>query len=237
VSGILGEDFLGHFDLLIDNRHHVVQLQLGPGPMSDMFKGERLPVQLEVTLEDGRCEPPVSLWRGAKPRRRRDTPGMFRSNDLQSHESIHLYTKGASATAIREQEGRKPDSARSAADDHGLHRRIDADIRIRLDLHQPLATIRHSRSDVEVLQALKAVLIAQTFWSYQQHFRQSQSHTMSAFGLSSTVENKQIAEKLPGIFSIRCVVRASGRWRLHGVPAATRPAGQQRRGEALRDKA
>jgi predicted aspartyl protease len=25
VSGILGEDFLGHFDLLIDNRHHVVQ--------------------------------------------------------------------------------------------------------------------------------------------------------------------------------------------------------------------
>ena len=53
VSGILGEDFLGHFDLLIDNRHHVVQLQLGPGPMSDMFEGERLPVQLEVTREDG----------------------------------------------------------------------------------------------------------------------------------------------------------------------------------------
>lgn len=43
----LGEDFLGNFDLLIDNRHHLVQLQLGPGPMSDMFEGERLPVNLE----------------------------------------------------------------------------------------------------------------------------------------------------------------------------------------------
>lgn len=46
VSGILGEDFLGHFDLLIDNEHHVIQLQQGPGAMSDMFDGERLPVQL-----------------------------------------------------------------------------------------------------------------------------------------------------------------------------------------------
>jgi predicted aspartyl protease len=51
VSGILGEDFLGHFDLLIDNRHHVIELQQGLGPMSDMFEGERLPVQLEATLE------------------------------------------------------------------------------------------------------------------------------------------------------------------------------------------
>jgi len=46
VSGILGEDFLGHFDLLIDNEHHVIQLQQGAGAMSDMFEGERLPVQL-----------------------------------------------------------------------------------------------------------------------------------------------------------------------------------------------
>ena len=51
VSGIVGEDFLGHFDLLIDNRHHVIQLQQGLGPMSDMFEGERLPVQLEATLD------------------------------------------------------------------------------------------------------------------------------------------------------------------------------------------
>jgi hypothetical protein len=46
VHGILGEDFLGNFDLLIDNQHHVVQLQQGPGAMLDMFEGERLPVQL-----------------------------------------------------------------------------------------------------------------------------------------------------------------------------------------------
>jgi hypothetical protein len=51
VSGILGEDFLGNFDLLIDNRHHVIELQQGLGPMSDMFEGERLPVQLETTID------------------------------------------------------------------------------------------------------------------------------------------------------------------------------------------
>jgi predicted aspartyl protease len=51
VRGILGEDFLGHFDLLIDNQHHVIELQQGLGPMSDRFEGERLPVQLEATLE------------------------------------------------------------------------------------------------------------------------------------------------------------------------------------------
>jgi hypothetical protein len=48
VSGILGEDFLGNFDLLIDNEHHVIQLQQGPGAMSEMFEGERLPVQLAI---------------------------------------------------------------------------------------------------------------------------------------------------------------------------------------------
>jgi hypothetical protein len=51
LSGIVGEDFLGHFDLLIDNQHHVIELQQGLGPMSDMFEGERLPVQLETTLD------------------------------------------------------------------------------------------------------------------------------------------------------------------------------------------
>ena len=51
VIGILGEDFLGNFDLLIDNRHHVIELQQGLGPMSDMFEGERLPVQLETTMD------------------------------------------------------------------------------------------------------------------------------------------------------------------------------------------
>jgi hypothetical protein len=51
VNGILGEDFLGNFDLLIDNGHHVIELQQGVGPMSDMFEGERLPVKLETTID------------------------------------------------------------------------------------------------------------------------------------------------------------------------------------------
>jgi predicted aspartyl protease len=51
VRGVLGEDFLGFFDLLIDNRHHVLQMQLGPGPMSEMFDGEHLPVSLKGIVD------------------------------------------------------------------------------------------------------------------------------------------------------------------------------------------
>ena len=51
VSGILGEDFLSNFDLLIDNQHHIVLLQQGLGPMSDMFEGERVPIQLEWSMD------------------------------------------------------------------------------------------------------------------------------------------------------------------------------------------
>jgi predicted aspartyl protease len=51
VRGVLGEDFLSHFDLLIDNRHHVIELQLGLGPMSEMFKGEHLAVTLEGNID------------------------------------------------------------------------------------------------------------------------------------------------------------------------------------------
>ncbi len=51
VRGVLGEDFLSHFDLLIDNRHHTVDLQLGLGPMSDMFEGEHLPVTLDGIMD------------------------------------------------------------------------------------------------------------------------------------------------------------------------------------------
>lgn len=51
VRGVLGEDFLGFFDLLIDNRHHILQMQLGPGPMSDMFDGEHLPVSLKGVVD------------------------------------------------------------------------------------------------------------------------------------------------------------------------------------------
>jgi gag-polyprotein putative aspartyl protease len=51
VHGILGEDFLSQFDLLIDNQHHVVELQSGHGQMSEMFDGERLPVELEGIMQ------------------------------------------------------------------------------------------------------------------------------------------------------------------------------------------
>jgi hypothetical protein len=46
VRGSLGEDFMRHFDLLIDNRHHLIQFEPGPGSLSDMLAGERLPVSL-----------------------------------------------------------------------------------------------------------------------------------------------------------------------------------------------
>jgi len=42
VRGVLGEDFLQHFDVLIDNRHHVIQMESGPGPLGNMLGGERL---------------------------------------------------------------------------------------------------------------------------------------------------------------------------------------------------
>ena len=42
VRGVLGEDFLQHFDVLIDNRHHVIQLERGAGPLGNMLGGERL---------------------------------------------------------------------------------------------------------------------------------------------------------------------------------------------------
>jgi Aspartyl protease len=44
VRGILGENFLASFDLLIDNRHHIVQLEATPGPLADSLTGERLPI-------------------------------------------------------------------------------------------------------------------------------------------------------------------------------------------------
>ncbi len=43
VRGILGENFLKHFDLLIDNQHRQVTLDAG-GRLAESFQGERLPV-------------------------------------------------------------------------------------------------------------------------------------------------------------------------------------------------
>lgn len=46
VRGILGEDFMRYFDLLIDNRHHLIQFERGPGQLRDMLAGELLPLTL-----------------------------------------------------------------------------------------------------------------------------------------------------------------------------------------------
>jgi len=52
VRGILGEDFMRYFDLLIDNRHHLIQFELGPGPLTDMLAGEQLPLTLSGSTEN-----------------------------------------------------------------------------------------------------------------------------------------------------------------------------------------
>jgi predicted aspartyl protease len=54
VRGILGEDFLGNFDVLIDNRHHRIELQVGPGTLADGLEGERLPVRLDGVMDGAR---------------------------------------------------------------------------------------------------------------------------------------------------------------------------------------
>jgi hypothetical protein len=42
--GILGEDFLRNFDLLLDNRHHLLQMEQGTGPMAAALTGEHVPL-------------------------------------------------------------------------------------------------------------------------------------------------------------------------------------------------
>jgi hypothetical protein len=41
VRGLLGESFLRNFDLLIDNRRHVIEFESGPGPLVNSLTGER----------------------------------------------------------------------------------------------------------------------------------------------------------------------------------------------------
>jgi hypothetical protein len=50
VRGFLGEDFLQKFDILIDYRHMVIQLEHGPGSMAETLLGEHLPIQLNGSL-------------------------------------------------------------------------------------------------------------------------------------------------------------------------------------------
>ena len=49
ARGVLGEDFLRNFDLLIDNDHQVIRLKFSLGSMAETAGGEHLPLQLTST--------------------------------------------------------------------------------------------------------------------------------------------------------------------------------------------
>jgi Aspartyl protease len=49
VRGVLGEDFLKNFDVLIDYRHEVIRLESPGGSMADTAIGEHLPLELNGT--------------------------------------------------------------------------------------------------------------------------------------------------------------------------------------------
>jgi hypothetical protein len=51
VRGILGEDFLQNFDILIDYRHQIIQLESGLASLAETLAGERLAVQLGGTRQ------------------------------------------------------------------------------------------------------------------------------------------------------------------------------------------
>ena len=50
VRGVLGEDFVQNFDVLIDYRHQVIQLESGLGSLGQTLSGEHLPLQLSGML-------------------------------------------------------------------------------------------------------------------------------------------------------------------------------------------
>jgi predicted aspartyl protease len=49
VRGVLGEDFLRNFDVLIDYGHEVIRLENPDGPMAETAVGEHLPLELNGT--------------------------------------------------------------------------------------------------------------------------------------------------------------------------------------------
>jgi hypothetical protein len=51
VRGSLGEDFLRSFDLLIDNRQHLILFGFGAGPLADSLTGEHLPLSVNGSYE------------------------------------------------------------------------------------------------------------------------------------------------------------------------------------------
>lgn len=51
LAGVLGEDFLENFDVLLDNRHHTLELQSGASSLADTLSGERLRLQSTGLLD------------------------------------------------------------------------------------------------------------------------------------------------------------------------------------------
>jgi predicted aspartyl protease len=56
ARGILGEDFLRNFDLLLDNRHRLLQLQQGPGLMGETLTGQHVPLHTRGSHLGGATE-------------------------------------------------------------------------------------------------------------------------------------------------------------------------------------
>jgi aspartyl protease len=56
ARGILGENFLRNFDLLLDNRHRLLQLQQGPGLMEETLTGQHVPLHTRGSHLDGATE-------------------------------------------------------------------------------------------------------------------------------------------------------------------------------------
>jgi hypothetical protein len=56
ARGILGENFLRNFDLLLDNRHRSLQLQQGPGLMEETLTGQHVPLHTRGSHVGGATE-------------------------------------------------------------------------------------------------------------------------------------------------------------------------------------
>jgi gag-polyprotein putative aspartyl protease len=56
ARGILGENFLRNFDLLLDNRHRLLQLQQGPGLMEETLTGQHVPLHTRGSHLGGATE-------------------------------------------------------------------------------------------------------------------------------------------------------------------------------------
>lgn len=61
IRGILGENFLRHFDILIDNEHRKITLDAGVG-LADFLAGERLPITFPALPQDDDNRYRPTIW-------------------------------------------------------------------------------------------------------------------------------------------------------------------------------